>query len=352
MELTIQANKSFGSFTLNADCSLSGERIGVFGPSGGGKSTLVRLIAGLETPESGEISLDGEILFSRRRKINLPPQQRRIAIVFQDARLFPHLSVRDNLLYGFKRCVKKGETGIDFTRLVATLQLDGLLERGVETLSGGQKQRVALGRAILANPRLLLMDEPLSALDDTLRFQIIPYLRSVSEEFGIPYLFISHSLNEMRLMTDAVLECAEGMVSGPGTLEELARRRMGSSQSGYINLLELREPRLHDGLYVYRWGTQEIFTSAGGEEAVGMFELSSKEITLFKRHPEATSARNMLSCRVTAIFSVGSRVGVELDCGGQKLVSQVVGEAVRDLELTTGSEIIAVIKASAFRRLY
>ena len=138
------------------------------------------------------------------KRINLRSEQRRIAMVFQQHCLFPHLNVRNNLLYGFKRCPAEYRT-IDFDTLVGVLKLEELLDRGVTNLSGGEKQRVALGRAILANPRLLLMDEPLSALDDTLRFQIIPYLKSVSEQFGIPYLFISHSLLEMRLMTDTVL---------------------------------------------------------------------------------------------------------------------------------------------------
>lgn len=127
---------------------------------------------------------------------------------------------------------------------------------------------------------------------------------------------------------------------------------MASCPAGYINLLQLQDPRKHDGLFAYRWGGQDIFLAAGGDEPLGMFELSSKDITLFKRHPEATSARNMLRCRVQRIFQVGERFGVELDCHGQHLVSQVVKEAVRDLGLEPGSEIIAVIKASAFRRLY
>ena len=122
------------------------------------------------------------------------------------------------------------------------LKLEGLLERGVTNLSGGEKQRVAIGRAILANPRLLLMDEPLSALDDTLRFQIIPYLKSVSEQFGIPYLFISHSLLEMRLMTDTMLVFEKGRMVEQTSSEQLARNRMGQSPVGYINLLKLGRP--------------------------------------------------------------------------------------------------------------
>ena len=235
MQLSMAVHKSFESFSLSTDFTVSGDRVGIFGSSGSGKSTLVSMLAGLVEPDSGEITLDGDCLFSSEKGINRRPEQRRIAIVFQQHCLFPHLSVKNNLLYGFKRCPEQYRS-IDVDALVAVLKLEGLLGRGVTNLSGGEKQRVALGRAILANPRLLLMDEPLSALDDALRFQIIPYLKSVSEQFGIPYLFISHSLVEMRLMTDTVLAFAKGALVEQTTSEQLARNRMGVSPTGYINL--------------------------------------------------------------------------------------------------------------------
>ncbi len=232
------------------------------------------------------------------------------------------------------------------------LNLAPLLGRKVTSLSGGERQRVALGRTVLSCPRLILLDEPLSGLDEGLKFQIIPHLKKVFGEFGIPLILISHSLNEMRLLSDQVLEFSAGALVGQTTAEELARRSLGTSRVGYINLLELRNPRQHDGLFIYGWGNQEIALSAGSDAPAAMFELSSKDITLFKRHPEATSARNMLHGRVRKLFGVGNRIGVELDCGGPTLVSQVVAEAVHDLGLEPGSEIYAVIKASAFRRLY
>ena len=174
-------------------------------------------------------------------------------MVFQHAHLFPHLSVRRNLLYGYRR-IPKAERRIDPGALCEILDLERLMGRDVTTLSGGERQRVALGRAVLACPRLLLMDEPLTGLDEGLKFQIIPYLKKVFAEFEIPLLFISHSLNEMRLMTEEVLEFALGRLCGRTTADELALRRMGSSQVGFINLLELRDPRPHQGLYSYRWG--------------------------------------------------------------------------------------------------
>ncbi len=351
MRLEVSLEKRLGDFDFAADFSVEGRRLGVFGPSGSGKSTLMHMLAGLLKPDRGRIRLDGETLFDASAGINRAPEKRRIGVVFQHAHLFPHMSVRRNLLYGYRRS-PRDERKIDPEALSEVLGLGPLLGRDVVSLSGGERQRVALGRTVLSCPRLILLDEPLSGLDEGLKYQIIPYLKRVFAEFEMPLLFISHSLNEMRLMTEGVLEFSRGRLAAQTTAHEIALRRMGTSQVGYINLMELRDPRPHDGLFAYRWGAQELVLSAGGAGTTGMFELSSKDITLFKRHPEATSARNMLACRVQKLFEAGNRVGVELDCRGQHLVSQVVGGAARDLGLEPGAEVIAVIKASAFRRLY
>jgi len=351
MHLSMNVHKGFESFTVSTDFTVSGDRIGIFGVSGSGKSTVVSILAGLLEPDNGEIVLDGETMFSSAKRINLRPEQRRIAMVFQQHCLFPHMSVKNNLLYGFKRCPAKLRT-INFNRLVEVLKLEELLSRGVNNLSGGEKQRVALGRAILANPRLLLMDEPLSALDDSLRFQIIPYLKSVSEEFSIPYLFISHSIVEMRLMTDTVLVFEKGTIVEQATSEQLAKTRMGSNPVGYVNLLELADMAMRDGMCAYRWKDCELLLSSTPPDIVnGLFELSSKDIILFKKHPEAISARNLLECTVVDLFNSGSKLGVELRCGGGILVSEIVAEAARELEIVPGAAIYAAIKASAFRRL-
>lgn len=350
MQLSMAVHKNFGAFALSTDFIVSGDRVGIFGVSGSGKSTLVGLLAGLLQPDRGEIFLDGDCIFSSERRINLRPEERRIAMVFQQHGLFPHLSVKNNLLYGFRRCHPEHRT-IDIDSLISVLRLEGLLDRGVNNLSGGEKQRVALGRSILANPRLLLMDEPLSALDDSLRFQIIPYLKSVSERFNIPYLFISHSLVEMRLMTDIALVFEKGKMVEQTSSEQLARNRMGESAVGYINLLRLGGGSQVDGLFSYPWGAGELFISAGSDQPEALFELSSKDIMLFKQHPEAVSARNLIKCTVVNIFGSGNRVGVELASGEGRLVAEVVKQAIEDLRIGIGSELYVAIKASAFRRM-
>ncbi|GAC1447510.1 MAG: molybdenum ABC transporter ATP-binding protein [Desulfuromonadaceae bacterium] len=348
MQLRIALKKRFESFDLDLDVAISNFRTGVFGPSGSGKSTLVSMIAGLVRPDTGLIQLNGETLFDG--SIDVPPEKRRIGIIFQHPHLFPHLSTQGNLLYGLNRCPSDLRR-VDFGTLVEVLQIGHLLKRGVNNLSGGEKQRVAIGRAVLSNPRLLLMDEPLSALDDTLRFQIIGYLKSVCETFSIPYLFISHSLLEMRLMADQVLNVAGGRIIGCTSAEELARQRLGASQVGYINLLNLGTPSTVGTLYAYPWGASQLLLSVGSERDGSMAELSSKDIILFKQHPEAISARNLLQCTVRSLFSSGRKIGVELECAGNTLIAEVVQDAVNELGITPESTVYAAVKASAFRML-
>ncbi len=350
MILSVSLTKSYGDFSLKADFSTAADRVGIFGRSGSGKSTLVDMIAGLVEPDAGRIKLDGEILYDSRQKISLSPEKRRIAVVFQHAHLFPHMNVRRNLFYGYRR-TPKAQRKIDPEALIGVLDLGGLLSRNVATLSGGERQRVALGRAVLASPRLLIMDEPLSALDEALKYQIIPYLSAVLEEFGIPALFISHSMNEMRLMTEEVVVVHRGRISGQLPPEDLARQRMGWAKAGYINLIRLADPVEDDGLFAYRWNGSRLLTASGGP-GKALFELSSKDIMLFKGQPEAVSARNLLKCEAVDCFEMDGRIGVELKCGGERLVAQVMKKAAEELNIRPGNEIYALIKASAFRRLY
>jgi len=350
MELRIDISKQFGAFQLEADFAVAGERIGFFGPSGSGKSTLMGLVAGLHQPDRGVILLDGEAIFDSRKRITVPVEHRRIGMVFQLPHLFPHLNVKSNLLYGYRRCAPEHRK-ITLDSVVGILQIDHLLDRGVRNLSGGERQRVAIGRAILSNPRLLVMDEPLSGLDDNLKFQIIPFLKSVSETFQIPYLFISHSLIEMRIMTDKVLSVAAGKIAGQMTAETLARTLMGESQDGYTNLLKLRFSHRLGSLPVYHWGDSQLLVSGSSDLLEALLELSSTDIILFKRHPEAISARNLLKCRVADVFGTAYRLGVELECGGQCLIAEISRQAAEDLGIIKGIEIYAAIKATAFRWL-
>lgn len=351
MKFEVTIEKQIGTFCCKADFKIIREKCGIFGPSGSGKSTLMHMLAGLLKPDRGRIILDGTPIFDGKKGVNIPPEQRRIGVVFQHCHLFPHLNVKDNLFYGWRR-TEKIERKINPQTLITALNLDHLLERGANSLSGGERQRVALGRTILACPRLILMDEPLTGLDEELKYRIMPYLKKVFAEFDLPLLFISHSLQEMRLMTDEVLVFENGSLLHRLPTEELARRSMTTGVRGYANLLSLRRPQARKDMWIYEWGDEKLILTEPGVPEENLFALGAKDITLFKGRPEATSARNMLSCRVNGVFGSGNRIGVELASRGGRLISQIVPESLRELDIREGVEVVAVIKASAFRRLY
>lgn len=351
MQLDVKLKKRVGGFQLDCAFALSGARAGIFGPSGSGKSTLMHLLAGLATADSGHIRLDDQPLFDSSSRINLKPEERRIGVVFQHAHLFPHLSVRQNVLYGYNRTPDKYRL-IEPDNLFQVLGITSMLERNVATLSGGERQRVALARTVLCCPRLILMDEPLSGLDEELKFQIIPYLNRVLAEYAIPLIFISHSLLEMRMMTEEVVILEQGGVRLQTSTEAFARTAWDTGRKGYVNLLALGCSRPQHDLFAYTWGENTLILTEPGTEEENLFLLDAREILLFKRHPEATSARNLLSCRVNKVYASGNRVRVELATGGTSLIAQIVPESVRELGIEEGCEVVAAIKASAFTRLF
>ncbi len=351
MLLEVDVEKNFGNFQCQIAFTLESAKCGVFGPSGSGKTSLMHMLAGLLRPDKGVITLNGQILFDQKAGINLPPEARRVGVVFQHAHLFPHMSVRKNLFYGLHRTSSR-QRSINPEQLIDILQIDQLLERSVAKLSGGERQRIALGRTILACPQLILLDEPLAGLDGMLKYQIIPHLRRVFAEFSIPLLFISHSLQEMRMMTDEVLVMNQGLIEKKIATEELARTSLGSGGRGYTNLLHLESPEDLGKLLSYRWGEASLMLVKTEAPTAGEFALNSRDILLFKKDPEATSARNMLPCRVRKTYQTDWLAGVELDCCGNTLIAEIVPQSLEELDIRPGSAIVAVFKASAFRRLY
>jgi molybdate transport system ATP-binding protein len=209
--LDIHVHLRQGDFHLHAKLCSDALVTGLFGPSGAGKSTLLGIIAGLAKPEQGFIIVDGARLFCSTNRINLPPHRRRIGFVFQDAQLFPHLSVRNNLLYGY-RLLKPADRQLHFDAVVELLEIGPLLAQPPHHLSGGEKQRVGLGRALLTSPRLLLLDEPLAALDERLKQQILPFLLRTRDELHLPMLYVSHSLAEINYLTNCVAVIKNGKI--------------------------------------------------------------------------------------------------------------------------------------------
>ena len=214
----VQVRLQLGHFSLEVDVALSGRVTAIFGASGAGKTSLLEVIAGLRRPVAGAIRVEGKMLTDVGSHRYAPPERRSVGYVPQDGALFPHLSVRKNLLYGYD-ATKSRPPGLNFEHVTAVLEIAPLTERRIDSLSGGEKQRVAVGRALLAAPRLLLLDEPLASLDEALRERLLPYFLRVRDEFSVPILYVTHSPDEVMALCDDVLLLSNGRVKyhGPPT---------------------------------------------------------------------------------------------------------------------------------------
>ncbi|MBT8043105.1 MAG: molybdenum ABC transporter ATP-binding protein [Kiritimatiellales bacterium] len=221
MQLNIDILHRQGDFVLDARLLIMDSATGIFGHSGSGKSTLLRCIAGLVRPSVGHISLDGETFFDSDQRVWVPPYRRRIGMVFQDPRLFPHWTVWKNLKAGKKGALKNPP--YTDRQVIRLLEIEPLLDRAVQALSGGEKQRVSLARTLLAHPRLLLMDEPLSALDARLKGRILPFLDRIHSELNIPSLMVSHELTELLHLSDRIVLMKDGQIAKHGTLADVVR---------------------------------------------------------------------------------------------------------------------------------
>jgi molybdate transport system ATP-binding protein len=219
--LTVEVEKQIGAFLLHASFESAGGTTALFGPSGAGKTSIINMIAGLLRPDRGRIVLDGNVLFDDATRTNVPAWRRRIGCVFQEGRLFPHLSVRRHLDYG--RWVSGEAADVQaFARVVALLDIGTLLERRPGKLSGGERQRVAVGRALLMMPRLLLLDEPLASLDAARKSDILPYLERLRDEGSVPMIYVSHDASEVRRIASRVVRLEGGRVTAAGGVELLA----------------------------------------------------------------------------------------------------------------------------------
>jgi molybdate transport system ATP-binding protein len=219
--LAVAVEKQLGALSLAAQFQIAGGVTALFGPSGAGKTSLVNMIAGLLKPDRGSIVLGDTILFDQAEAIDLPPHRRRIGYVFQEGRLFPHLSVRQNLDYG-RRMSRQPRDPTEFERIAGLLGVTHLLQRRPRMLSGGERQRVAIGRALLMQPRLLLLDEPLASLDAGHKGEILPYLLDLRDQAAIPMVYVSHIAAELRQIATTVVQLEEGRVQAVGGLELLA----------------------------------------------------------------------------------------------------------------------------------
>jgi molybdate transport system ATP-binding protein len=218
--LRVDVAKQLGDFSLQASFASEGRVTGLFGASGAGKTSLINMIAGLLRPDRGVVTLDGEILDDTSARVHVRPHRRRIGYVFQDARLFPHLDVRQNLDYG-RRMNRFAEDPAQRKRIVDLLDIGDLLDRRPGQLSGGERQRVAFGRALLSKPRLLLLDEPLGSLDEGRKVEILPYLVRLRDEAGIPMVYVSHDAAELRQLATQIVLLRRGQIAAFGGVKVL-----------------------------------------------------------------------------------------------------------------------------------
>jgi len=353
--LRIDIAKQLGAFRLGTafEAKARGATV-VFGASGAGKSCLLAAIAGLVKPDSGRIEIAGETLFDSERAIHVPAEARRVGFVFQEARLFPHMSVRTNLEYGSKRR-KEHKTAASFDDVVALLGIGGLMERRPRTLSGGEKQRVAIGRALLSNPRLLLLDEPLASLDDPRKAEILPFLERLRDEIGIPMLYVTHSMDEVARMADHLVLLDRGKVAAAGAPGDLSGRLdlpllIDRSDVGAILLGQVAAQDEARGVTLVAVGAAEFLLShidLPPGHAVRLRVLA-RDVAIATQRPQGLSVQNVLSCRLTALADrPNGRCLLQLDLGGASLLALLTADSARRLHLQAGQEVFALVKSVA-----
>lgn len=362
------AHRLTAGFALDIDLALPTHGVtAIFGRSGAGKSTLLSAVAGFLSPEDGRISIDGTTLFDRAAGTDLAPHRRRVAVVFQDARLFPHLSVRRNLDYARRHGPARPAIG-RFDAVVDLLGLEALLERKPRTLSGGEAQRVALGRALLAEPRLLLLDEPLAALDGARKDEILPFLDRLARAGEVPMLYVSHALDEVMRLAGHLVLMEDGRAIANGSTAEvaadpaLARIAGEAARGGVLDLLVTGLPDA-DGLLELAAGRSRLHLAAGPTPpppgSVMRLRVAARDVALAldgaALDAAGLSIRNRLPCRVSAVtLEADGLVAVALDIDGAeggsrggRLLARITPGAARDLDLKAGRPVLALIKTLA-----
>ncbi|MBB4039260.1 molybdate transport system ATP-binding protein [Microvirga flocculans] len=355
MILDVDIRHEQGAFSLQTRFRSDGKLTALFGPSGSGKTTLVNAIGGLVRPDHGRIVVKERVLVDTKADVFVPKHRRRIGYVFQEARLFPHLNVRQNLLFG-RFFTPRRERRASFDHVVGLLGIGHLLARRPSTLSGGERQRVAIGRALLADPQLLLMDEPLASLDEARKAEIYPYIERLRDEGGVPIVLVSHSVAEIARLATSIVVLSEGRVAASGPAAEILRHTSLFAQTGLAEagaLIEAKVLRHEDafGLTVLQAGAG-LLTVPRLERPAGTrlrVRLRARDIILSLRKPEGLSALNVLPGVISSIEDAeGASMDVQLDCGGDRLVARVTRKSVAELGLTPGLPIHAIIKSIAF----
>lgn len=346
-----------GAFRLAVAFATDGRIVGIFGRSGSGKTSLVNAIAGVTRPTRGHVRVGGTTLFDSAQGIDLPTSARRVGYVFQDSLLFPHLSVEANLHYGH-RLRAAGERFLEPARVVGLLGLADLLHRRPDRLSGGEKQRVAIGRALLAQPRILLLDEPLASLDVPRRLEILGYIELLRDEFAIPILYVSHSVPEITRLADMVVVLAKGECLAAGDVEHVMGRmdlrpHTGRYEAGSVIEATVTGTIAEDQLttLAFSGGTLMVpdMTALPGERV--RVRIRARDVSLAVAQPSGISILNVLPARVLAIRDeAGPVVDIQLAVGDATLIARITQRSRRELAIHEGQAVYALVKAVSFDR--
>ncbi|MCX8282593.1 molybdenum ABC transporter ATP-binding protein [Phyllobacterium sp. 0TCS1.6C] len=359
MTLSFQAKQRLGVFELDAEFTAGPGVTALFGRSGSGKTSIIRLLAGLSRPAKGHILFDGDVLLDTEKGVFVPKHRRGFGYVFQDGRLFPHLTVEKNLRYGMWFAASQRKS-TQFSQIVDLLGIDGLLQRRPANLSGGEKQRVAIGRALLAAPRLLLLDEPLSALDDPRKAEILPYLQALRDEMRIPIIYVTHAMAEIARLADRVIVLRDGKVGMSGDVdmllnhpETVVEMDEGRDAGAFVEgMIADHDDRY--GLTTVMLGSQRLFVAGTfpAETRMARFHISARDVMLATRHPEEISALNILEGRVEGLRpTVPGVVDVQVNCGGVLIISRLTQLSCENLALSPGKDVFAIIKSVSFAPL-
>lgn len=357
MRLDVDVERRLGAFSLRAAFMADGATTALFGRSGSGKSTLLNLIAGLLTPARGRIAIGDSVLFDSEHGVDVPAHRRRIGYVFQEGRLLPHFTVRQNLLYG-RFFTPRADRYADFGQVVVLLDLAQLLERRPHTLSGGEKQRVAIGRALLASPRMLLMDEPLASLDAGRRGEILYYIERLRDETRIPIVYVSHAIEEVVRLADTVVLVSDGGVAACGPMHEIMgrielRRMIGRYEGGAVIDARVLAQDLDSGLARLGFAGGELLApdvDALVGEAVRI-RVRARDVSLALERPKDISILNCLKGRIVELDAQpGTSVDVRLDVAGTPLIARITRHSANALGLAPGKEAWALVKAISLDR--